>query len=48
MDNTETVQVVTEKDGSKYEGEQEELRAIQSQKLLVIVTRCLRNSFTLY
>lgn len=34
MDNTETVQVVTEKDGAKYE-EGEQIRATQSKKLLM-------------
>lgn len=34
MDDAETVQAVTEKDGSKYE-EKEKIRAIQHQKLLM-------------
>lgn len=40
MDDTETIQVVTGKDGSKYE-EKEQITAIQSPKLLVIVTDAL-------
>ncbi|XP_022283102.1 uncharacterized protein LOC610321 isoform X6 [Canis lupus familiaris] len=43
----ETIQVVTEKAGSKYE-EEEEIRAIHCQKLLCRIYQCSRNSFLLY
>lgn len=47
MDDTETIQVVTEKDGFKFE-EKEQIIAVQTQNYLCQNYRCPRNSFMLY